>query len=77
MTNVIIMEGDTGVARFFCGNCGKSFRAIPSLVTTANKSPICLDCIVWANPQRLAAGIPAIPFNRAAYLSDTEELPSY
>ena len=77
MKNVIIMEGDTGVARMSCGCCGRSFRAILSSVTTADKSPVCLPCIEQANPIRLERGMPAIPFSRAAYLSDSEELPSY
>ena len=77
MENVIIMEGDTGVARMSCGCCGRSFRAYVSRVTTADKSPVCLPCIIKANPIRIERGMGAIPYDKYAYLSDTEKVPSY
>ena len=69
-SDVIILEGDTGIARMFCGHCGGSFRGYLNAVTTANKQPICLGCILEAQPQRVARGLRPIPVNTDAYLED-------
>ena len=74
MKNLIIAEGDSGVARFFCAVCGVSFRAKMSMVTTANKQPVCLSCIEDANPKRVALGLPAIQYVKSAYLTETQEV---
>jgi hypothetical protein len=68
-SNLIIAEGDTGIALMCCGACMKEFRAVMSRVTTANKTPICSKCIIEYNPKRLAMGLPAMPFDQSAYLT--------
>jgi len=70
LSGIIIAEGDTGIARFFCGVCGSSFQAEIARVTTANKQPICLPCINRYNPQRVKLGMPPIPLAIEAYLPD-------
>ena len=69
MQNIIIAEGETGIAIFFCGVCGKEFRAKMGQVTTANEQVICLQCIEEANSKRTEMGLSPIPFYRGAYLS--------
>lgn len=68
LSNMIIAEGDTGIARMFCGVCNGTFRAVLSQVTTANKQPVCSKCIEHFNPLRIAKGLPAMPFIKSAYL---------
>lgn len=70
LSGIIIAEGDTGIAVFFCGVCHRSFRAELARVTTANKQPVCLPCIEDANPKREKLGLPPIPFVRDAYHGD-------
>jgi len=65
---MIFVEGDTGVARMFCGCCNSTFRAYLDRVTTANKRPICKTCIEYFNPRRVEIGLPPMPFDRTAYL---------
>jgi hypothetical protein len=67
LSDIIIAEGDTGIAVFHCGACRRQFRAEISRVTTANKQLLCLSCIEEANPKRIALGMPAIPFCRESY----------
>lgn len=68
LSNMIFVEGDTGIARMYCGVCNSTFRAVLSQVTTANKQPICSECIEKYNPLRIAKGLPAMPYNKSAYL---------
>jgi hypothetical protein len=70
LSDIIIAEGDTGTAIFFCAACDKRFRAHMSRVTTAGKQPICLACVDTANPIRAAVGLPLIPLDRTAYLPE-------
>jgi hypothetical protein len=70
LSGIIIAEGDTGIARFWCCVCGHNFRAELARVTMANKQPVCLSCIKKANPQRVKLGMSPIPFAADAYLSD-------
>ena len=67
LSNVILAEGDSGIAVFWCCNCKQSFRARMDSVTMADKQPVCLKCIEHVNPIRVARGMAPIPFNRAAY----------
>ena len=67
MKNIIIMEGDGPIAQMQCGNCGEFFRGDYRFVTTANKVPICKDCIEWANPLREERGLPPMPYNPNGY----------
>jgi hypothetical protein len=67
LSHVIIVEGDTGIARFWFGRCGQNFRARLDSVTQVDKQPICEACIDWANPQRAALGFQPIPIIRSAY----------
>ena len=67
LSNVIIAEGDSGIARFWCAVCHQSFRGVISRVTCANKQPICIPCIERYNPERQKVGLGPIPYDRAAY----------
>jgi len=70
LSNLIIAEGDTGIARFFCGHCGQSFRAEMDRVTMFEHVPLCLTCIDEANPKRAALGYILIPVDRDSYYPD-------
>ena len=71
MTGMIIAEGDTGIARFFCYQCGESFRADMDRVARINQGPdsryFCLGCVDLANITRGQMGRPLLPVCRAAY----------
>ena len=68
MDNIIIVEGDTEVAVMSCGCCGSNFRGILSMVTTANKHPICSKCIERFNPIRVKMGMSPMPYLPDGYL---------
>ena len=76
LTHVILAEGDTGMARFWCACCHQSFRARMDRVTCCDKQPICLPCIERYNPERAKLGLVAMPLDRSAYepLCDREGL---
>ena len=70
MSNIIVAEGDTGVAVFTCACCHRRFRAYMDSVVTANKQPVCLACVDDAQPKRAKLGLPPIPVVRSAYLTN-------
>ena len=74
LSGVIIMEGDTNVARLFCGQCGKSFRANILRVASLQNVPFCRECIDDANVLRQELGFPALQYDPTAYYSDSEEV---
>ncbi len=67
LSNLIIAEGDTGWAVFWCAVCNQNFRARMDAVVTANKQPICVTCIKEYNPKRAALGLPPIAYSEDAY----------
>lgn len=73
LSDIIIAEGDTGIAVFHCGSCTRSFRAEIARVTTANKRAICLSCIENANPERARMGLSLIPLCREAYREEAKQ----
>jgi hypothetical protein len=70
LSSVIIMEGDSNIARLFCGVCNNDFRADVSRVANVKGTPVCLQCIDDANPKRKAMGLPELNVIRDAYLND-------
>ena len=50
-----------------CGNCGKTFTCNSKYVPTVNKIPVCKECVEWANPIRIKAGLESIPVHPEAY----------
>lgn len=56
-----------------CVNCNGIFSFNPDLVpsvrvpSTGTKEPICQTCVEWANPLRVAKGLPLIEVPPGAY----------
>lgn len=60
-----------------CVRCGKRFTfnhlLVPSVVVNGQREPLCLDCVAWANPLRIAKRLEPITILPGAY--DPEECP--
>jgi transcription elongation factor Elf1 len=77
LSGVIIMEGDTNIARLFCGQCGKSFRANINRVASIQNVPFCRKCIDNANVLRKDRGMSALQYDPSAYYSNDHDESEY
>ena len=68
LSGMIVAEGDTGIARFWCGQCGQNFRARIDSVVSKDGIPFCLRCVEAAQPLRKARGLEPIRVIPDAYL---------
>ena len=54
-----------------CVRCHKPFsfnpERVPSVVVNGSREPLCADCVAWANPLRVAKGLPPIQVLSGAY----------
>jgi hypothetical protein len=59
------------LAQGACIHCGLSFSfnpvKVPSVRLNGQREPLCEECVNWANPQRVARGLPPIEVLPDAY----------
>lgn len=73
LDGLILAEGDTGIARFWCGCCGRNFRAHLDAVVQVDHKFVCGHCIRSANPERLRRGLKPIPLLPGSALEDGQD----